>query len=183
VIDGVFGSDYYVLHFEWNDGGGFDTSDRDAVWKFETVGGQVICTNLENDRGPNPTPQLQSEGSFSSHIYAPDGSLVVEVLQGQMPGPTGNYKAANMKADYGMNNRAQRMQDDPTKILMLDYTTLVASVVGPDAVGIFQDEVAPRHLGTVNVLFVDGHVLSKRPPEIDPEQPAIHDRLWKPSRD
>jgi prepilin-type processing-associated H-X9-DG protein len=183
VVDGTFGSDSYVLHFEWNDGGGFDTSDRDAVWKFEHVGDQVVCTNLENDRGPNPTLAVQAGGSFSSHIYAPDGTLVVEVLQGQLPGPTGSYKAANMKADYGMNNRAQRMQDDPSKILMLDYTVLVASVVGPDAVGIFDDEVAPRHTGTVNVLFVDGHVQSRMPQQIDPQQPSIHDKLWKPSRD
>lgn len=180
VQSGTYPSDYYVFEFEWNDGGDWD----DAVWEFKTVDGKVIVKNLANDRGPNPTPAVQAAGSFSSHIYAPDGTLVAEVLQGEMPNvATGDYDEENMQADYGMNNRAQALQRDSHKILMLDYTRIVASVVGPDAVGVYVDEVAPRHAGLVNVLYYDGHVGSANPLDINPNDPQKHDELWKPFRD
>ena len=181
VQSGTYPGDLYVFEFEWNDGGG---DWDDAVWKFEKIDGQIVVTNLENDRGPNPDPATQAAGSFSSHIYAPDGTLVGEVLQGEMPGiATGTYSEENMQADYGMNNRSVAMQRDSHKILMIDYTLIVASVTGPDAIGIFADEVAPRHSGLVNILYFDGHVGSASPQEINPANPQTHDELWLPLRD
>lgn len=177
--NGEFGSAYYEMRFEWNDGGG---DWDDAVWLFETSGDTVTVTNIANDRGPNPSQAVQNRGSFSSHIHTPDGALVAEVVQRQLPADAtpGQYSKATMQADYGMNNRSHRMQQDGTKILMLDYTKIVASVVGPDSSDIFAERVAPRHGGAVNVLFFDGHVDSRDPGEIDPTNLELHDRLWKP---
>lgn len=182
LLQGSMDSDMYVLHFEWNDGGGFDTSDRDAVWKFEVLGDTVKVTCIENDRGTNPTQELQNAGSFSSEIYAPDGTLVAMVAQGQLPGVTGEYQI-DSRADYGMNNRVGRLMTDSKKVLMLDYTKIVASVVRPNHHDIYWEKVAPRHNGVMNVLYSDGHVGQSTPQAIDPEVKAIHNERWCPSLD
>lgn len=179
VENGNFGDPSYDLRFEWNDGGG---DWDDAVWRFETEGSIVTVTNIENDRGPNPTQEVQNAGSFSSEIYAPDGTLVASIPQGQLPGATGQYRVG-ATATYGMNNRSVRLQRDSHKILMLDYRKTVASVVGPDALDIYEEQVAPRHYGRVNVLHVDGHTSTRPPDEIDPSDPQLHDEFWKPYRD
>ena len=188
VLAGSYPSDYYVLQFEFSDGAMDGGNGKDAVWEFKLEGGVMKVTCLENDRGPNPTDNgsgYQSNGgSFSSTIFAPDGTLVASIDFAQMPGATGEYSVENMQADYGMNNRVPAIgTGDSHKILMLDYSRITASVVGPDKVDIWEDEVAPRHLGTVNVLYVDGHVGTANPSEIDPTIPSIHDDLWKPFRD
>lgn len=181
VQSGAFGSPSYELVFEWHDGGG---DWDDLVLRFEDQGNgwtQVTC--VENDRGPNPSPQVQAQGSFSSEYYAPNGSKVLSVGRGEMPGAQGQYPARRRKAHYGMNNRAHRLFRDGRKILVVEYRKAVADVVGLDAGDIWVDQVAPRHFGTLNVLYVDGHVRQHRPNVIDPEIPAVHDDLWRPSGD
>jgi prepilin-type N-terminal cleavage/methylation domain-containing protein/prepilin-type processing-associated H-X9-DG protein len=176
--NGTFGSALYDLRFEYDDNGDWD----DAVWRFETIGDIVKVTNIENDRGPNPSQATQSAGSFSSSIFGPDGTLVASIEQGVLPGATGDMELGG-SADYGMNNRAHRMLRDSHKILIIDYTKLVASVVGPDKYDIYWDKVAPRHNKLVNVLHVDGSVKSMSPSQIDPTITAIHNDLWKPFSD
>ncbi len=178
VQNGTYPNMPYDMHFEWGDAGG---DWDDVALHFELVGGQVEITIIENDRGPNPTPAVQAAGSFGTEVFAPDGTLVTSVGQGDMPGAKGQYSPG--PAMYGMNNRAHRLQRDPHKILIIDYKKLLASVVLPDGVDVFDDEVAPRHVGLVNVLHYDGHVSPMSPDKINPNVPAIHDELWKPFRD
>lgn len=84
---------------------------------------------------------------------------------------------------YGMNARSAGFVSDSNKILMLDYNKVVADVVGPDAADFWPKDVAPRHFGTVNVLFTDGHVEAMLPGNIDPTNTELHDMYWKPSRE
>ena len=181
VKSGTFGSGSYDLVFEFHDqGGDWD----DLVLRFEDEGnGWIKVTCIENDRGPNPSPTVQAQGSFSSECYAPDGSKALSVAKGEMPGAWGKYLGPGGKADYGINNRAHRMHRDAPKILVVEYRKIVADVVGFDAGDIWADQIAPRHLGTLNVLYVDGHVDSHRPDEINPEVPAIQNELWRPTGD
>ena len=188
IIDGSFPSDYYVMQFEFSDGAMDGPGGRDAVWEFKLVGGAMQVTCLENDRGTNPTDNgsgYQSNGgSFSSTIFAPDGTMVATIDFAQMPGAQGEYSVENMQADYGMNNRVPVMgSGDSHRILMLDYKRITASVVGPDGVDVFADEVAPRHAGLVNILYADGHVGSASPIAIDPTVVQLHNELWLPHRD
>ncbi len=179
IQNGEYLSESFDMRMEWNDSGDWD----DAVWHFDIIGGIVTVTCLENDRGTNPSQELQNHGSFSSKIFTSEGELVAEVKRFELPGTqTGTY-SAGLQADYGMNNRSVAMVQDASKILMLDYMRVVASVAGPTAADIWEDEVAPRHLGTVNVLFFDGHVKSKAPSEIDPTDTDLHDEFWLPNRD
>jgi prepilin-type N-terminal cleavage/methylation domain-containing protein/prepilin-type processing-associated H-X9-DG protein len=189
VENGEFMSSSFDMRFEWNDSGDWD----DAVWHFDIEGGIITVTNVSNDRGTNPTPEVQQHGSFSSHIYTADDELVSEILKGEMPGSTtgsaksgsGSYFAAGLflPADYGMNNRSIAMVQDASKILMLDYKQVVADVVGPDASQVWETSSAPRHHGTANVLYFDGHVKNRQPLEIDPTIAEIHDNLWLPNRE
>lgn len=178
VKNGTYPNMPYDMHFEWGDtGGDWD----DVALHFELVGGQVEITIIENDRGPNPDPATQAQGSFGTEVFAPDGTLVTSVGQGEMPGAKGEFTPG--PAMYGMNDRAHRLERDPHKILVIDYKKLLASVSPLNPMDVFNDEVAPRHVGLVNVLHVDGHVNSTSPGKIDPEVPAIYDELWKPYRD
>lgn len=85
--------------------------------------------------------------------------------------------------DYGVNARSAGFVADSQKILMLDYNKVVAEVVGPDATDFWPEDVAPRHFGTVNVLFADGRVEGMLPSNIDPTNTRLHDLYWKPFRD
>jgi len=181
VENGEFSSAKFDLRFEWGDGGG---DWDDSVLGFEQVGsGAMKVTCVANDRGPNPSPQVQAQGSFGTVFFSPAGAQVLKVDQGQMPGASGEYPLDGGRAHYGMNGRAQRLIRDSHRLLMVEYHKLVADVVGLDARDIWFEQVAPRHAGTLNVLYVDGHVESKTPMEINPELPAIQKELWQPALD
>ncbi|MHC4176289.1 MAG: prepilin-type N-terminal cleavage/methylation domain-containing protein [Planctomycetota bacterium] len=85
--------------------------------------------------------------------------------------------------DYGMNAHSAAFVGESHKVLMLDYNKVVADVVGPDATDVWPEDVAPRHAGTVNVLFADGHVEGMLPDSIDPTNTRLHDLHWNPSLD
>ena len=88
-------------------------------------------------------------------------------------------------ARYGINNRvAVFQQGDSHKILMVEYDTLVADVVGADASSfLWPDKAAPRHRGLMNVLHGDGNVTALSPATIDPLVLEYHNQYWKPFRD
>ena len=75
---------------------------------------------------------------------------------------------------YGMNNKAHLLDEasDAGKILMLDYKTAEANIVGLTAQERCDDwglNAAFRHMGTCNVLYFDGHVEGGiRPSEVTP---------------
>jgi len=122
-------------------------------------------------------------GSFSAEVFSPQGKRVISVGRYDPPGASGSYPATNDKADYGMNAMSDRLHQDTTIILALDYQRVIARVVGADATGIWEDEKAPRHMGVSNVLFIDGHVEPMNPSAIDPTVPELHDQYWRPMRE
>ena len=114
----------------------------------------------------------------------------------QLKGPTGELLADpfdkgftwtvhGVDSSYGGNSRMGRFQTDANKILLLEYMKPVANVVGPDSVGAigYYDNVAPRHDGMLNVLYVDGRVEATTPQAVDPTDPLVHDSKWCPDID
>ena len=182
VEGGAFGSGLFDLRFEWGDSGG---DWDDSVLRFENLGnGMMKVTCVENDRGPNPSPQTQAQGSFSTTYFSPSGTQVLKTDVGQMPGAAGTCPAAGGQCDYGMNNRSHRMLgSDSHRILIVEYDKPVASVVGSDARDIWLEHVAPRHFQSLNVLYHDGHVESHVPRDINPEVPALQTEWWRPALD
>jgi prepilin-type processing-associated H-X9-DG protein len=181
VKSGTFGGTSYELIFEWGDSGG---DWDDVALGFEDLGdGMIKVTCTENDRGPNPSPAVQANGSFSTEYFGPNGTSVLSIEKGQMPGASAITLGSASNASYGMNNRADRLLRDSSKILLVEYKKVIAHVVGLDARDIWVDQVAPRHAGTLNVLYVDGHVDTHVPAAINPEIPAIQNNLWLPAAD
>jgi len=86
-------------------------------------------------------------------------------------------------SSYGINGRVKRFSRDSGKILLLEYNKAVADVVGAAARDVWTEQVAPRHSGTVNVLYADGHVDAVSPEAIDPRIPTVQDNVWRPSLD
>jgi hypothetical protein len=80
-------------------------------------------------------------------------------------------------SSYGMNNQVAPASASPSQILLLEYGRGVADVNGVGGDDDFYKEVAPRHFGLVNILFVEGKVESLAPEDLDP---PTHPKLWKP---
>jgi prepilin-type N-terminal cleavage/methylation domain-containing protein/prepilin-type processing-associated H-X9-DG protein len=189
VKAGEFGSGSFDLLFEWNmNGGDWD----DTVYRFEAQNDDIMkVTCVENDRGPNPTPEVQSAGSFSSKFFSASGELVTQIGRGEMPGAFGYFPLDSLSSDYGMNNLAHMMNRDSHKILIVEYDKAVANVVGVDRAHTqadWDELIGDRHHGALNVLFIDGHTASRLPAAIDPyvldpatNEYTIHNELWKPS--
>lgn len=160
------GSSYELWIEDWNN------------WDFEDI-------RVRIDLQPNSVVKITVilvDSSSTFDIIGPDGTaLLSNITKKKWIGRTCEVEGS--AASYGMNNRSHRLARDARKILALDYSKLVADVVGPDAKDVFANTVAARHDGICNVLFADGSVDSFEPAEIDPGVPAQYDRLWKPSLD
>jgi len=82
---------------------------------------------------------------------------------------------------YGMNPYGDQFSSgDSHKVLMLDYD---ASVIGlSDAENDWDENLAQRHSGTLNALYVDGHVRARGPMDLDPVSYDMRRSLWLPRR-
>ena len=93
----------------------------------------------------------------------------------------------NTGTGYGINNLANLFgKGDSRKILILDFASSVATVVGPsiadaDRAKNWDAGKQPRHGGMINVLYFDGHVGSVDEDSIDPVSKDIHDYWWMPA--
>lgn len=79
-------------------------------------------------------------------------------------------------ASYGMNNQLGPCPR-PGQLLLVDYAKTVVDVDGVGGDDDFDRELAPRHLGRANAVFVDGGVRSLRPEQLRPDQNA---EIWAP---
>jgi prepilin-type N-terminal cleavage/methylation domain-containing protein/prepilin-type processing-associated H-X9-DG protein len=117
--------------------------------------------------------------SFTFKLKDPDGNTIIE----NFAPPKDWWAEGGEPTSYGMNSRATYFLTDSNKILMVEYNKSVADLAGPAAKDFWPDQVAPRHAGTLNVLFDDGHVESKAATNIDPRMTALHNSLWKATSD
>ena len=153
---------------------GYDQTFDDLRLRFEERGGGIMkVTHTMNDSG------------HANLVFAPDRTLLLETRPGRFSGEgkSAEYRIGGDRATYGMNSRVSVMRADGSKILLLDYTKIVADVVGYDHADFWPHTVAPRHFDTCNVLFADGSARSMLPATIDPEDPKLNDLWWKPRAD
>jgi prepilin-type N-terminal cleavage/methylation domain-containing protein/prepilin-type processing-associated H-X9-DG protein len=183
--------------FQWGDA-------EDLRLLFQPTKGGYNVTVVENDMHPDHGVAIfgPPDGSVSqkwlgltldchwpatNNLEHPSGPLLWEVNTGNHAGEGDTFFFAATGAgqsDYGFNNRVHRFgADDARKILAVEYHNYIANVVGVNGDDIWADMVAPRHMGTLNVLYADGHVESHTPGEVDPRVQAIHDLRWLPKRD
>ncbi len=177
VKAGTWESNSFDLLFEFDKSGG---DWNDLVLRFEYQGNGIMkVTCIENDRGPNQT----GGGSFSSVTYANDGTEALRVGEWDMTGGNGKFPYVGIRVDYGMHNQVERFSRDSHKLLMVEYDKAVCEVMGLNAADIWSVHAQPRHFGSMNVLFADGHVTSYLPSQIDPEKPALREQFWLPAID
>lgn len=89
------------------------------------------------------------------------------------------------ETSYGANMCLDKLVDEPKKIVLSDAAESVLQWQGADQ-DTWNAAIAPRHSGTMNVLFYDGHVEKKPPADINPYDldtgSSIRDELWRPKR-
>ena len=126
--------------------------------------------------------RLHALSEDSGHTYdlkGPDGVVVYKNF-----GPGRIAYLPYWRTSYGGNNRMPKLnRDDSNKVLLLDYNKILADVIGPNARDNWQRHSAPRHDGTLNVLFMDGRTETHDPVNIDPRVRAYHEKYWRPFAD
>lgn len=174
ILAGSYGSDYFKMGIEYGVGV-IDYNDAELI--FEKINGQFQVTVYSLGPGPN-----RPSGNHELTVYAPDGSLLGDFPSGSMPGAVMQYDVTGGFAiSYGMNNLAHQFEPgEGANILMVEYSKIVADVVGVNRRDIWEDQMQPRHARKMNVMFLDGSVALKAPEEIDPTVTKLHDELWEP---
>lgn len=166
------GPDSYILEFDdlqvvdWNDM---------IILVDPLPDGTAHCTHIAGD--------YKTAGNVKLKLYGPGDVVVKDPF---VIGDEFSVYGTALASSYGMNNRAHRFTgDDASKILCVEYLYAKADVVGVDATQAddWPEYCAPRHVGTLNVLFEDVRVESQRPDAIDPRVTALHEQWWRPVRD
>jgi prepilin-type N-terminal cleavage/methylation domain-containing protein/prepilin-type processing-associated H-X9-DG protein len=164
------GPDSYILEFD-----DLQVADWDdmIILVNPQPDGTSICKHIAGD--------YWWRGKVTLDLYATDDTPIHTPFT---IGQEFSIDGGAQPLSYGMNNRGDRLLEE-AKIMLVEYTTATADVVGFDAAdaALWPDMVAPRHAGLLNVLYADGHIESKTPDEIDPRVTELHDRWWRPRRD
>jgi len=177
--------DGYGLEFE--DRGDTDFNDLMVVVEPLDRGGLRVIMVRHGTRASTRFVLMGGHGSPGTGGGPGGGGETGEVLaESFTEGTVWEGEAYVAIASYGINNLAGRFNPgDGQKLLLIEYKKPVADVAGPDATETAEwpDLVAPRHLGTLNVLYHDSHVGVVRPDTIDPRDAGMHDQFWRPERE
>jgi prepilin-type N-terminal cleavage/methylation domain-containing protein/prepilin-type processing-associated H-X9-DG protein len=184
VVSGQYGTCPFELDFEWTGAGDIGTADwNDTVLRFEDAGNGMVKVTLA--KVDNST--TSGTGSFGGTLVDSAGKTVFSYGAWDPPGASGLCQWSGTRADYGMNCLSGRfLSSDSEKVLVLEYDHVVAYVVDKDpakVTDVYRVLVAPRHTGTLNVLFGDGSVGTRTPNAIDPTVAAIRLEMWLPGLD
>jgi prepilin-type N-terminal cleavage/methylation domain-containing protein/prepilin-type processing-associated H-X9-DG protein len=162
------GNSYYL---EFEDLTDFDFTDIVVVVKPQPDG-TAWCKYVYKQAG------------YTFKLVGPDGEFLASPFA---PGAAGSQWTVegSGKTSYGMNRLSHRLGDEQNKILLVEYAKMQADVVGLNAKDTpkWPELMAPRHSGSMNVLFNDGRVETRTPGSIDPRVVDIHDALWRPARE
>jgi prepilin-type N-terminal cleavage/methylation domain-containing protein len=86
---------------------------------------------------------------------------------------------------YGVNKCLEKVQSEPVKYVLTDARVKWLDFTTSDQFT-WNNNIAPRHSGMVNILSFDGNVQKRYPTDIDPYDPQrgadVRDQFWKPKR-
>ena len=179
-------SNWVMTNFPTTDPNG-KVADGAIGLEFEDIigGGDLDYDDLRVLLEPQPDGTIKvtavnKNAGYSFGLRAPDGTMTYPFHP-----VTSTVIAGIGSGSYGINGKADMFaRGDGHKLLLIEYELLVANVVGPNAggLGMWQDNIAPRHNGMLNVLYADGHVGATTADEISPLVTSQHDAHWKPHR-
>ena len=158
-------SNYYGL--------GFEDVLLGGDWDFDDL--RLLIYPLE-EPGRCRCQAVQKYASYSFGLRGVNGEWLANPFH-----PPKFVEVDCFKTSYGVNNAARDFlpgTGDGSRILAVEYQRAVARVAGPEPIDYWSWTVAPRHAGSLNVLYEDSHVESKLPEDIDPNIRRIHDELW-----
>jgi len=119
----------------------------------------------------------------------PDGTRIPDspgesLGAGAYPGPF--YFERTTALSYGINWQGAMIKGSQRKIIFADYEKEVCYVGGcSTVVDIWDEYIAPRHEGRVNIALADGGVINVAPEDINPRGPdgeAIDAEWWSPAK-
>ena len=158
-------------------------SDGSQIYNFEDF------TDADfNDHVCSATPlndfeveivSVSKDAAFQHDLRGPSGTII----QDMTPGDSAVIEYFVGKTSFGINNSVRRLdlEDDGSKVLLMEYLKLVCEVVYPDDNDDYWEFVPEFHPGgIVNVLYHGGHVTTVRATDIDPTIQEQHDMFWKP---
>ncbi len=112
----------------------------------------------------------------------PDGSKIGEdQTLGYDPNKGPFSFSLGKRASYGMNWQGPMIGPAESKIIFLDYEKEECYIGGDSSiVDVWDEDVAPRHMGRVNIALSDGSVRDIDPDEINPENYGgeVRDAKW-----
>ncbi len=155
------------LALEFEDAGDGDYNDL-RITATPQPDGTVLVRAVSKDAG------------YTFDMIGLDGELLEGGRNFQ---PPAEVIAPAGRTSYGMNARGNLMSTDSARVYLVEYHRLMADVVGLSPYDYWPDEVAPRHVGVLNVCFFDGHIEKRTPDAIDPRVVEIHETLWRPTND
>ncbi len=167
----------FGLEFEdWRD---WEFSDCRVL--LEPIGGtieQLPSGRLRVMAGSLRVTSVVKQAAFTHDLYGPNNTPLILDFK-----PNKSIVVPTQKTSYGINSYVHQLDaPDATKILLVEYNKYIAHVVGEDATDIWYDQRALRHRGAMNVLFVDGHVETRMPSDIDPDVTVNQEMLWRPTK-
>ena len=122
---------------------------------------------------------VSKDAAFQHDLKGPSGTIIDDM----QPGDSAVIEYFVGKTSYGINTRVPffDIEDDGSKILLVEYLKIVAEVVTPEDNDDYWEQIPTWHPGgIVNVLFQGGHVKTMRADEIDPTIPAQQNLWWRP---
>ncbi len=174
----VPGNDPHVYWFVFEEGGGVGSAGSD----FDYDDFQMRVTELPDGR-LEVTCIKQWYWVDWAFIF-PDGARIptspgASLGAGAYTGPF--YFESTTTLSYGMNWQGPMIGSAEPKIIFVDYEQEICFVGGMGSmVDIWEEVIAPRHMGRVNIALADGSVINVNPDEINPENYGgeVRDAKW-----
>jgi len=154
--------------------------DYGGDWDFKDV-----MTKVTNN-GDGTTTLYMISGTTGHHNtlrWKSDDSEIAYIGSNNWTGMDQIVPTEEHQTSYGMNEHAQDVRFDGSKVLVMDYVWIVARPMHNWAAQIGPTPGVPRfarHMNKMNVLLSGGEVVLVRPEQIDPADPFVRAYRWEP---
>jgi len=160
-------------------------SNGSQIYRFEDFNDadfdDHVCTAVPLNDFEVRITSIEKNAAFRHDLRGPNGTLIADLT----PRNSAVIEHFLGKSSYGINNqvRSLTLEQDSSKILLMEYLKLVCEVVAPDDNDDFHEFVPEFHPGgIVNVLYVGGHVRTVRVDEIDQVRHSLTYFYWQQFR-
>jgi len=176
VIQGKVTDSTYTFGIE----GGFNQDFNDLEIRIDVQPGGFSVTFL-SDSSPWTWDAKDQNGKYLVQGFR-QGTHSSSVTLGNTTTTTTTTTASSPISSYAVSSQAQffDLNDDGARVLAVEYHMIVAKVFTSPKDN-WGSSAAPRHRGSLNVLFLGGDVQTMTMAEIDPMVATIYVSRWRPT--